>query len=437
MAWLWGRARVWLFCVVFCLTVARLAPAAEVFVAPDGDDSREGTREAPFASIQRAQQAVGPGDTVWIRGGRYRMGLGDVALERRIWAYVTYLDKSGEPGRPIRYWAVDGETPVFDFAAIKHPRRRVHAFEVAGSWLHFKGIEVVGVQVAMQGHTQSICFSNNGSHNIYEQLSMHDGHAIGIYSVRGAHNLFLNCDAYNNHDTVSEGGRGGNTDGFGCHPPRGATGNVFRGCRAWFNSDDGFDCISAEEAVTFEQCWAYGNGYSPEFRLLADGNGFKVGGYGSTPAHRLPNPVPRHTVVGCVAARNKANGFYGNHHIGGSDWLHNSASRNAANYNFLSRLPDNVTDVPGYGHVIRNNLSHGSRRLVTQLGATGNELVSNSFDADSGVEITDADFLSLEAEELLRPRSANGELPEVEFLQLAPGSDLAGLGAFEQPVAAP
>jgi|GEM_PF-3956669 len=43
---------------------------------------------------------------------------------------------------------------------------------------------------------------------------MHDGMAIGIYSLRGSHNLFLNCDAFNNYDSISEGGRGGNTDGL-------------------------------------------------------------------------------------------------------------------------------------------------------------------------------------------------------------------------------
>ena len=170
-----------------------------------------------------------------------------IAKKYRIWAYVTLLDKSGTQDKPIRYWAYEKETPVFDFSRVK-PELRVTAFFVTGSWIHLKGLEVIGVQVTLKGHTQSICFDNEGSHNIYERLSMHDGQAIGIYSIKGSDNLFLNCDAYRNHDYVSEDGRGGNTDGFGCHPPAGGTGNVFRGCRAWFNSDDGFDCINAHES---------------------------------------------------------------------------------------------------------------------------------------------------------------------------------------------
>ena len=244
---------------------------------------------------------------------------------------------------------------MFVFSAVKPPRLRVHAFSVSGSWLHFKGIEVVGVQVTICGHTQSICFANDGSHNIYERLSLHNGMAIGIYGVKGADNLFLNCDAFNNYDSVSEKGRGGNVDGFGCHPPKGGSGNIFRGCRAWLNSDDGFDCINAHESVTFENCWAFRNGYSTDFKSRADGNGFKVGGYGSTSVRRLPHPIPRHVVQYCVAAHNKSSGFYANHHLGGCDWFYNSASRNGTNFNMLCGLGDNVTDVPGDCHILRNN----------------------------------------------------------------------------------
>ena len=43
------------------------------------------------------------------------------------------------------------------------------------------------------------------------------------------------------------------------------TGNVFRGCRAWFNSDDGYDCINAKALVTFDNCWAFYNGYFTNF----------------------------------------------------------------------------------------------------------------------------------------------------------------------------
>ena len=414
-----------LFLAATILAAVRVQ-AAEFFVAPDGDDEAAGTRAAPFATIQRAQRAVAPGDSVVIRGGLYRMRPDRIAREERIFAYVTLLDRSGEPGRPIRYRAAPGETPVFDFTAVRPPGRRVHAFRVTGSWLHLEGFEVIGVQVTITGHTQSIGFDNQGSHNVYERLSVHDGKAIGFWIGNGSHNLVLNCDAYRNHDDVSENRRGGNTDGFGFHGPRGSVGNVFRGCRAWFNSDDGFDFINSGEAAVAEDCWAFYNGFSPRFEPLADGNGFKAGGHAGTPVGRLPDPIPRHVVRGSLAVRNKANGFYANHHIGGVDFIHNSAARNRANFNLLGRKPDNRTDVPGYGHLLLNNLGFAGSTEVAQLEAAACEVRGNTWQfAEPPVA---ADFIGLDEADLTRPRRADGSLPEISFLRLAPGSRLIDRG---------
>jgi hypothetical protein len=402
-------------------------PAAEVYVAPNGRDDNPGTRERPFATVQRAEAAVGPGDTVFIRGGTYKLAEADIARTYRIWAYVTHLTKSGARGKPIRYFAYKDERPVFDYSAVKPTGRRVDAFFVAASWVHIRGLEVVGVQVTIKGHTQSIGFENAGSHNVYERLTVRDGQAIGFYLSRGSDNLFLNCDAYRNRDTTSEDGKGGNVDGFGGHPPKGGTGNVFRGCRAWLNSDDGFDCISAREPVTFEHCWAFRNGYSAKGERLADGNGFKAGGYAALPATRLPDPVPRHVVRFCLAVGNKSSGFYANHHPGGCDWVNNTASRNGTDFNMLGRKADNRTDVAGYGHRLVNNLIYPPRRGVARMEAAKCELAGNSF--APGLRLTDADCVSLDAGELLRPRRADGRLSDINILRPAAGSALVGAGA--------
>lgn len=401
--------------------------AAEFFVSPTGSDADPGTLERPFATVQRAQNAVAPGDTVHIRGGTYAIKENQIARKERIWAYVTYLDKSGTPEHRITYQAYKDERPVFDLSAVKPAGLRIDAFYVPASWVHIKGLEVIGVQVTLKQHTQSVCFANDGSHNIYELLSMHDGQAIGIYSVRGADNLFLNCDACRNWDYTSEDGKGGNVDGFGCHPPKGGTGNIFRGCRSWFNSDDGYDCINAHESVTFENCWAMYNGLNPKLERLGDGNGFKAGGYGSTPADRLPSPIPRHTVRFCLAVGNRANGFYSNHHPGGSDWFNNSAYRNGANFNMLCRLVDNRTDVDGYGHKMRNNLGYKGRAELVKLDGSKSDAASNWFDL--GLKLADKDFVSLDESELVQPRQANGDLPVIGFMHPAAGSVVIDRGA--------
>lgn len=409
------------------------APAlgAEFFVVPDGSDQNPGTIDRPFASVQRAQQSAAPGDTVFVRGGTYAIQESQIAQRKGIFAYVVALDKSGEKDKPITYRAYRDEKPVFDFSRVKPEGLRVYAFSVTGSWLHVQGIEVTGVQVTIKEHTQSICFESNGSNNVFERLSMHDNQAIGIYHIRGADNLFLNCDAWNNWDNTSEGGRGGNVDGFGCHPSKGSTGNVFRGCRAWFNSDDGFDLINSQESVTFENCWAFYNGYTPDFQRRGDGNGFKAGGYGLNPRRdRVPDPIPRHTIRHCVAVGNLASGFYANHHLGGSDWFNNSAYRNNINFNMLGRVLDAPPgDVDGYGHKLRNNLGYKARgKEIDKLDRAKSDAQNNSFDVD--LKLDDKDFVSLDESELLRPRRASGDLPVIQLLHPAPNSAIKGLGVF-------
>ena len=136
----------------------------------------------------------------------------------------------------------------------------------------------------------------------------------------------MNCDAYNNYDSVSEGGKGGNVDGFGGHINSSSvgegkgTGNVFEGCRAWYNSDDGFDLINCFEAVKIINCWSFLNGYKPGTKEVAgDGTGFKAGGYGMAadklPA--IPSVIPQHEVRNSLAYYNRLRGFYANHHLGG------------------------------------------------------------------------------------------------------------------------
>ncbi|MGF7139908.1 right-handed parallel beta-helix repeat-containing protein [Roseimarinus sediminis] len=402
-----------------------------VYVAPDGSDSATGTLKYPFESISRAQQSVGAGDTVYIRGGSYSMREGQIAAYKDIWAYVTVLDKSGTTGKRICYFAYPGEQPVFDFSNIKPAGKRVIAFYLTASNIHIRGIEIVGVQVTIKTHTQSECFEVKGSYNIIENVSMHDGMAIGVYLLEGSYNLVLNCDAYRNYDPVSEDGRGGNVDGFGAHLSEGSRGNIFKGCRAWFNSDDGFDLINSHEPVLIDSCQAFYNGYSPGFISRGDGNGFKCGGYGSTSPDRLPDVVPVNTIRFCLAVGNKQSGFYANHHPGGNKWYNNTAYRNKRNYNMLNREGTSqetyLVDVPGWGHHMVNNLGFGATYAeLSNIDKLACELENNYFDLK--LKADQNDFISLDEALLTASRAENGTLPETGFLQLVEGSDLIDQG---------
>jgi hypothetical protein len=421
---------------IVCWAVSK---ASIYHIAPNGNDSNPGTKELPLQSIQKAQTLVSPGDTVYVHGGTYIMPEPQIAAYSKIWAYVILLDKSGTESKRINYWAYPGEKPVFDFSNIKPTNYRVHAFEVTGSWLYFKGLEVTGVQVTITtANTQSICFSNDGgNNNIYEQLSMHDGQGIGFFLTAGSHNLILNCDAYRNYDYISKagGGRnGGNVDGFGNHPSPGSVNNIFRGCRAWLNSDDGYDCISASESTVFENCWAFYNGYSEDFVSRADGNGFKAGGYGAKAPNLLPAVIPRNTIRNCLSVMNKANGFYSNHHHEGSDWFNNTAYQNGTNYNMVNRKgkseSEYLVDGPGYNHVLKNNISFSPRSAgndISNYDAERCTIDHNTF-LNNAISISDADFMSLDTAQLIAPRKPNGSLPDIDFMHLKPKSNLVDKG---------
>lgn len=413
---------------VIHLDAESLAEQATYFISPAGSDDHPGTKERPFASIRKANTLLEPGDVVFIRGGTYRMAEQDIARFDGIFAFPVVFDRSGTRDRPIRYLAFENEEPVFDFSDVKPKGHRVYAFAVAGSWLEFKGITITGVQVTIQKHTQSVSVYNSGNYNLFEQLTMRNSQAIGFYAIEGAYNLILNCDAYENWDHTSEGGKGGNVDGFGYHPKNAKhVGNRFYGCRAWNNSDDGWDLIKSYAPVTIENCWTAYNGYN-EGRSTGDGNGFKLGGYSGLEVAKVPTPAPRHVLRGCLAIGNKQSGLYANHHTGGCDWFYNSAYRNKRNVNMLSRPSDNGTDHPGEDHVLKNNLSFNGR-MSPELHNTNLKkcyLKNNSFDLKGAPSAND--FISLNENQLKLPRKADGSLPDISLMVPKKGTPYSGMG---------
>jgi pectate lyase len=406
------------------LSVSRVFPTL-YYVATNGSDSlNSGASNSPFATIMRAQSAASSGDTIYLRGGTYFLDNSNLTATNNPWAIVNNLNKSG-----ISYLAYPGERPVFDFSAVQPEGWRVTAFLVTASDCVFRGFDVVGVQVVIPSvHTQSECFRIvNGNRNRFEQLALHDGMGNGWYLTDGSSNLVLNCDAWNNHGL--DGGSLGNTDGFGCHPGHtSGSGNVIRGCRAWFNSDDGYDCINAKAAVTFDHCWAFYNGYFTNFASSSgDGNGFKSGGYGITNGS-VPNPVPRHVTEFCLSVRNRANGIYANHHVGGLDFLNNTAYRNSVNYDMIGNLDAQsaTNDVPGFGHVLKNNLGYKGTLETNNLDVAQCDVSFNYFTLP--VTVATNDFMTLDESLLTLPRQTNGDLPYIAFAQLVSGSDLVNAG---------
>ena len=417
--------------------------AKVIYVAPQGDDAAAGTIDAPLATLPAAYRLTEGGDTVCFRGGTYNVTDSQVMKIKGVYAFVFALEKAGTAEHRTCYMGYPGERPVFDFSALMlDGKHRFAAFYLGADYVHLRNFDIVGVPVRIKGHTQSECVSaRRGSHCIVEDIAMHDGMAIGYYQKRGSHNLVVDCDAYNNYDDYSEGPYGGNVDGFGCHVfDTFEVGNVFRRCRAWRNSDDGFDLISCTAPVEIDHCMAFYNGYCPSsnpadtvnFVSAGDGNGFKAGGWGMNKRKtKCPDVCPSHYIHHSLAYRNKAHGFYANHHLAGNTWENNTSCGNRSNYNMLNRKNTfEAIDVPGYDHSLANNVSW----TFTDASLGGHlinidpdriTLTNNSFAPSvSSVEVTAEMFVSTSVSLLFTRRLPDGRLPSIDFLRGKAGTIL-------------
>jgi hypothetical protein len=406
---------------------AKTALATEYYVAPTGSDSNAGTITQPFGTIQKGVNVAVAGDTVYLRGGTYT-----ITTPNTSGAGITFSKSGTSDTNRIKYWAYPGETPVIDFSKMTiSTSGYTHGMVVTGSWLHFKGIEEMGVP--MNTSSNNGVAVNGGGNDIFELMNMHHNNGNGIFIGKGTGgHLVLNCDAHDNYDPNSAQGQGQNADGFGVHYQTSGAITTVRGCRAWWNSDDGYDLINQEVTVHVENSWAMGNGYalygtySP---TSGNGNGFKMGSSATG---------VRHIVQNNVAWRNKAAGFYANHSAGGNTWYNNTSYNNGTQFNMLAspaNTPGTTIILSGaLAHIMRNNIGFPNRN--TNMGG-----VDTQFNAwDLNLTPAAADFLSIndpsvagtgqaiENSGALGPRSADGSMPNVDFLKLAAGSKMIDKG---------
>ena len=406
-----------------------LQAMAAFYVSPTGKDSNAGTMAQPFATATQAQTAASAGDTVYFRGGTYTFGAGTNTCggSQTATVNVVVLSKSGTKGNPIRYWAYPGETPVFDFVGVKDDCR-IKGFDVTGNWIHMKGLEIEHVQQHNNLNHESWGVWVSGSFNTFELLNMHNNMGPGLFIQKGAGNLGLNCDSHHNRDSLTSNGDGQSADGFGVHVSAGDTGNVLRGCRAWMNTDDGYDCINAFEAVTFDHCLAAYSGYIPGTTTslsAGNGNGLKVGGYGAD-ATLLPANAPRHKAQFCFAFHCKANGFYANHHPTSPYFYNNTSYGNGVDFDMLGLKADGTTaGVPITVGTYRNNIAYGGT-LVADNKNNASDDVNNSWNLSSGP--SGSDFLSVDTAGAFGPRNADGGIPNFKFMHLAAGSKYIASG---------
>lgn len=239
-----------------------------------------GTKEFPY-DIQTALNNAYPGQTIILMEGTYKLNT----------ALKIQRGMDGTPENPIRMIADPEATtrPVIDF------QRLYDGFTHAGNYWYFYGFDVARSKDGQKG------FQISGNYNVLDQIHTYENGNTGIQLTRlnGAdlkddwpsYNLILNCTSYRNYDLGFE-----DADGFAAKLTVGE-GNVFDGCIAYNNADDGWDLYAkvgtgAIGAVTIRNCIAYENGFVPGVgSKTGNGNGFKMGGESISGKHVIENSI--------------------------------------------------------------------------------------------------------------------------------------------------
>jgi hypothetical protein len=364
---------------------------ATYYVATNGNDNAAGTStNAPFRSLSKAVSLATTGNLIYVRGGTYSM------------SNKLVITRSGSPEQPVRLRAYPGEVPILDGTL----NASSDCLVISGNcW------RVYGLMITNAGHNSIRIMRDS---NVVERCVSYGARNTGFHITGGngvamfpASNLFVNCDSIRSFD----GPVGSNADGFSAKWSLGPN-NVFRGCRAWENSDDGWDLWMGNGTVLIENCWAFrtatnvfGSG-----SFNGDGNGFKLGGnYVATP----------HRIVNCLSFNNRVRGYDQNNNMG-TLTVDNNLAWNNPSYNFSLNHPGSSTP-----HIVRNNLAIGSAANDVRAGSL---LLSNSWQIVVSPAFGSNDFLSMDTKWADAPRRDDGGLPEVPFLRPIPGGRLEDQG---------
>ncbi len=288
--------------VVMNTTVNRriIAPVKEaIYCSPTGTSSAAGTKEDPV-DVQTALTYCQAGQAVYALGGTYNL-----TKTTGIW---HGNDGTGEDGMKYFMAAPDNtEDVIFDFGGSFVDSKFVsNTFDLSGDYWY-----VANMKFANGGGV-----TLGGSHNILEGCDFygHSNSGLAVSRTDGSnnkadwpsYNQIINCNAYNNSDKSQN-----NADGFAAKLTCGE-GNIFKGCIAAYNADDGWDLFSkgstgAIGAVEIYDSVCFGNGmlyYNGSLQASkGDGNGFKMGGSGIAVNHKVYNSY---------SFGNTANGFTNN-----------------------------------------------------------------------------------------------------------------------------
>ena len=307
-----------------------------IYVSADADlRNGNGSAGNPYEFSIACQKAT-PGTTILLKEGTYKYS---TRIELGKDARGETDKQTGKPGKYITVKPEkDGSRVVFDFSQMRFDST-LRGIQVYSDFWHFKDLEITGA-----GDNGMYIA---GNHNIVENCQFYNNRDTGLQIGRAyseyntidlwpSYNLIKNCTSFDNYDAETYGE---NADGYAAKLTVGY-GNVFDGCIAFRNSDDGWDLFAKVDSgdigtVILYNCVSFENGflsykndnqedskYGTYDTLNGDGIGFKLGG--STMKGNV-------VVENCLAFNNKLHGVGDNSNPGIISVKNFTAFNNCAN----------------------------------------------------------------------------------------------------------
>lgn len=421
-------------------------PLHEYYIAPDGSDTEgDGTISKPWFNLQYAVNKAVAGDHIVCRGGTYKFTTRDSSGK-----LTVRIKSSGTAEAPIVIRSYEDEKPVFDFEQqLIEQSVGDRGMLITGNYWWLFGLHIT--------HAADNGIKLEGSHNRIERcefsynldtgLQLGFGHKFsdtfpGISENDGSYcsyNDIIDCDSHHNCDYDSN--YGSDADGFACKMHNGK-GNRFIRCRAWHNSDDAWDLYETDYSVVLAECWAWESGKAEDHTWVKDyikksssmsfsgnGNGIKLGGNGTGGSSKGIHYAYNCIAFGCNAS-SSVKGFDCNSHKDGHVLIGCLAFDNGYDYMFESG--GSTTETKFYNNIClgRQEISVGT----DDYNAIASPMSKNGWSNHLVTSISRDDFVTLDEDDALKPRSIDGSLPR-RFGRLAADSKMvdAGSTAYDLP----
>lgn len=405
--------------------------AEVIYAAPDGSSSAAGIRSDPV-DIYSAVSKTAPGHKICLMEGTYQMDRSLIIRESSGGSEGNLIRMEADPQASAR--------PVLDFG------RNSAGVVLDADYWYLKGFDVTKSK-DLEGGIR-VC----GSNNTLEQVNAYQNGDTGIWICSyldsdsrdewPADNLILNCTSMLNADDGLE-----DADGFAAKTSAGP-GNIFDGCIAAYNADDGWDLYAKHEygkvgSTVIRNCVAYKNGYildqNGNEKPAGNGNGFKLGGNSIKGGHSLMNSIafanrsigitsngcPNVTVSGCTAYDNEQRNL--------SLYTKAKIDTDFALTGMLSCGKKTVT---------ADNVDINGMQDPAKIKGDSNYLYSDGKSTNAtGAAVTDAWFVSLDTDKAINggvTRKSDGSIEMNGYLALTAaaakgtGSDIGGRAEAEE-----